>query len=1053
MWNFYGIERNGKELSRFEERFEASIKKSKQHKAHIGVGMNLTGFRSSTPAALRSIEDLDSLHKHYWQHGSIDLNQSRLSLAVHANPMFASLDDHVVLHYATDPLLGFHLATAYAPLRPTSPLFLSSAGSTREHVVEAARNEFRSWTTSFRNYAKFVTLRFFVGDALAFSHSLQCVNKAQCSSPPHLYRDRFHFEPFILDGEMGTHKAKSRLTFNIIDTSNLIDHLGALNLLVATAPLLTHDISATLYTEKLVRSDSTYISLFDGLLCGSLPTISMLLGLTPADLVTNTSALSTGDELLLDATLQSFGGKAARNGQLFTRNAWKRPIRTDDGLTQGEAFNPVKFDPVCLASTLYHMYLKMFENEDVTKMFSNVTIGKIQKFSTPNYQRASFVAFMSILRTTVRVDWGLTIIALLDRIESNTSHLMTRNYVQELYVWLHLFDIYSVDTLKRPLNPLGTDLKTNDLRDWKNIPPIVCVTLMVPRERLAVFTSREVTEIGTPPLHCLVEGSSNGGPWQNAFAAIQSGFGEVKSHGTPFSASFEVEIIEDRLAWSGTSPLLVSFYAPTWMLLLQPRMASVEFGLQSTPQTSQAFIRTLGLQLSVYRTSLADTDHVYISKHLPNQFGKLSICNSPACNTGVPDSIASLANTTITAVVNSETAKIASMTARSEIVSANNKTTLQAGGQVTSVSTTPFNFTVSIHPELNIAVDFALPMLDSGLKIKVARKSSYIELITQVADSTEWPSFRSFTYPIFLDSDIVTNWNMPYLNLSSLPSLDVNQHARLAWLTTHTSMMWSASERSLRNNPEQQASMGVRTRVEFKDSLFSMFMHYSGLQGRRDSVFGISCPEAGGVHMLIFVSCLRLDLSNRTAVLDTAVLPLYDGLMPRITSFLGTLTKSGMLCQVRATEAEMRLWKQVLPAYVERCRTWSHKPDCEYLVERRVPLSVENGQRLLCSCGDGVLPSNFVTSVPEWDKVAKYAVRAAISPCFSAPMFESGHEIEDLKKEDQESKAKTCAACHRDKAVNGAGLLTCSRCHTAKYCSRECQRADWNKHKTVCKQR
>lgn len=1050
MWNFYGTERNESELSRFEEHFEACIQKSNQHKAHMGVGMNLTGFRSSNPAGLHSINDLDSLHNHYWQYGSVELNQSRLSHAVRANPMFASLEEHVVMHYGTDPLLGFHLATAFAPLLPTSPLFLSSAESKLGRVVEAAKSEFRLWTISFRRHLKSVNLRFFVGDALAFSHYLQRLNNAQWSSAPQLYRDRFHFEPLMLDGVIDAQSTNSPLKFTVIDTSNLIDHLGALNLLVATAPLLAHDVSATLYTEKLVRSDSTYISLFEGLLCGSLPTVSMLLGLTPADFVTNTSAISTGDELLLDATIQSVQDKTVERGQLFTRNAWKRPIRMDNDLIDENALKRIKFDPVGLSAILYHIYLRMFENEDVTQMLSNVTMGKLQKFSTPNYQRASFVAFISILRITVSVDWGRTIDDLLDRIGNNASHLMTKNYIQELYVWLHLFGIYSVDTLKRPLNSPGTDLKNNDLRDWKNIPPIVCVTLMVPRERLAAFTKRDVMEIGTPPLHCLVQGSSNGRPWQNAFGAIQTGFGEVMSHGTPFSVSFEVKVIEDRLAWSGRSPLLVSFYAPTWMLLLQPRIASVELGIQSTPQSTQAFIGTLGLQLTVYRTSLSDTDHVYISKNLPNQSADLSISNFPACDTVRPDGIDSPANTTITAVVNSTMAKITSMTGRSEIVSTNHKNTLQAGGQVTSVSKTPFNFTVSVHPGLNIAVDFALPMLDSGLKIKVARKSSYIELITQVADPADWPAFLSFTYPIFVDSDTITNWNIPYLNLSLLPCLDEKQQARLAWLTTHTSMMFSASERSLRNNPQQQASTGVRTRVEFKDSLFSFFMHYSGLQGRRACVFGLNCPTDGGVHILFFVSCLRLDLSNRTAVLDAAALPLYDILMPRITSFLGKLTNSGSLCQIRVTEPEMHLWKQVLPAFVERCRTWTHKADCEYLTERRVPLSVEKGQRLLCSCGDGIMPSDYFRGVPEWDEVARYTVRTAISPCFSAPIFENGHKIEDLKKEAQENKAKLCASCDRDKAVNRSSLLICSRCHTARYCSQKCQRADWKKHKKVC---
>lgn len=378
MWNFYGVERKGKELFRFKEQLEACIRKSNQHKARLGIGINLTGFRSSSPAHLHSIDNLDALHKHYWERGSTDLNQSTLSLAVHANPMFMSLDDNVVLHYGIDPLLGFHLATAYVPLAPTSPLFRSSTGITPlENVVEAAKTEFHVWAISFRNYAHSVNLRFFVGDALAFSHSLQHRSNAESISPAHWYRDRFHFEPLILDGEDYAAGGAGPLAFTIIDTSNLIDHVGALNILVATAPLLANEVSATIYTEKLVRSDSTYSSLFDNLLCAPLPTVSMLLGLTAVDFVTNTSALSSGDEVLLDAASRLSSEKSTESGQLFTRIAWKRPIRMHNGLTLREAPRRVNFDPTGLATILYHIYLKMFENEDMTQMMSNMTMLKM----------------------------------------------------------------------------------------------------------------------------------------------------------------------------------------------------------------------------------------------------------------------------------------------------------------------------------------------------------------------------------------------------------------------------------------------------------------------------------------------------------------------------------------------------------------------------------------------------------------------------------------------------------------------------------------------------
>jgi hypothetical protein len=167
-----------------------------------------------------------------------------------------------------------------------------------------------------------------------------------------------------------------------------------------------------------------------------------------------------------------------------------------DGLILRGAQRQVNFDLTGLATILYHIYLKMFKNEDMTQMMLNTTMLKLQRFLIPTYQRASFSAFISILRSRVNVDWEKTLDSLLDLIETNASHLMTKNYIQELYVWLHLLDVYSVDTFKSPLNCSGNDSKMKDLRGWKDIPPVVCVTLEVPRESLKVFTGGDVIKVG-----------------------------------------------------------------------------------------------------------------------------------------------------------------------------------------------------------------------------------------------------------------------------------------------------------------------------------------------------------------------------------------------------------------------------------------------------------------------------------------------------------------------------------------------------------------------------
>ena len=40
----------------------------------------------------------------------------------------------------------------------------------------------------------------------------------------------------------------------------------------------------------------------------------------------------------------------------------------------------------------------------------------------------------------------------------------------------------------------------------------------------------------------------------------------------------------------------------------------------------------------------------------------------------------------------------------------------------------------------------------------------------------------------------------------------------------------------------------------------------------------------------------------------------------------------------------------------------------------------------------------------------------------------------------------TCFTCGK----SGAKLSSCSQCHRAYYCNRECQRKDWKRHKRAC---
>lgn len=69
-------------------------------------------------------------------------------------------------------------------------------------------------------------------------------------------------------------------------------------------------------------------------------------------------------------------------------------------------------------------------------------------------------------------------------------------------------------------------------------------------------------------------------------------------------------------------------------------------------------------------------------------------------------------------------------------------------------------------------------------------------------------------------------------------------------------------------------------------------MHSAGLPGGQAKVFALHTADAGGVHVLLFVSSIKLDLANHTVNLDTAVLPLSHNMITdgMAQKFLGRAT-------------------------------------------------------------------------------------------------------------------------------------------------------------------
>ena len=262
-------------------------------------------------------------------------------------------------------------------------------------------------------------------------------------------------------------------------------------------------------------------------------------------------------------------------------------------------------------------------------------------------------------------------------------------------------------------------------------------------------------------------------------------------------------------------------------------------------------------------------------------------------------------------------------------------------------------------------------------------------------------------------------------------------------------------------------------RIGFKDSIFAMFMHFSGLHDTEQTpYFAISNETAGGINIMILTSSIRMDLANQTVLLDAAVIPLSYSILQEYVKSVGTLQTRGGVLEMKVNNAELELWKHVLPAFAERCRQWKHRSQCEYRASGTIPLSTEQGKQFMCSCGLGKFPGGYLEKVKEWKALRKLAVHVAIPVCYTSPIskddiatslpgaaattktaLKAQSTATSSRIDNLDSKKGACFECGAKEGKAVSTLLKCGGCKHVQYCSPECQKANWAKeHKKVCKQ-
>ena len=561
-----------------------------------------SAVNAAGPLASEIIHLAPKLYEEFWSTGVTVGTSAQSKPCPHLNPTFiySVAGAKFNVHYGTDPVVSFHLA----------PIFTSTKDSQRsstigiKDLVEGARQQFFSLCSSLKNRISLessskLTIRFFVGDALAFCRALHyCGDGNLIETGIYTYPWGGSQIDFNVQDYRKSSTRRTPLTFNVIDTSNLTDHLGLINVLALTVPLLQQSSASTIYTNTLFgtgASDSGLVSKAPA----DIPTLSLFLGVAPSP---NLSLFTTHS----DKHITLLPG-IARFPRLIS---WKFPFSAIPGTAHDIGISNTTarlvFDPRKLAQFLFSVYRNMFPAD-------NSLIGQHNY-----YTRNSFVALLGFVKAKAPTNWDQIIDFFMDFVESDASN--TGNmwlHHQDLFCQLHLCNLFTVDKLRHTFVERLRSPQ-DPFHGWKDVPPVVCVVLKVPRRNIKILENMDPDKILTPSLECQTSEPNS----INVYSSLQFVFGDIERSASKGESI--VKILEDPKGWEGCSDLIVTFYVPSWTLLnCEPRSLKIGLHFHDNASTMLSLSEDLSMSLTIYSTTLTDVEHLQLVRERPGNVGEL----------------------------------------------------------------------------------------------------------------------------------------------------------------------------------------------------------------------------------------------------------------------------------------------------------------------------------------------------------------------------------------------------------------------------------------------
>ncbi|PCH40852.1 hypothetical protein WOLCODRAFT_117801 [Wolfiporia cocos MD-104 SS10] len=988
--------------------------------------MNLSAARSAGPTMQKAIQVNSIQFNQYQKTGVTFTDAEEIAAAKLLNPTFAySLHgEGCSVHYGTDPLIPFHLA----------PVFGNAHGTVSvENVVTAAREQFRDWCGVFQTSvtspaAAIPVIRFIVAEATAL-----CKAFSQYATAGTLESGipvtQWTTQSIRLDSRE-YQSGGAPVRFNVVDASNLDDHIGLLNVLLASAPLLSLSApSDVLYTESLLVKGEDATKEFKEKLCADITVMSLLTGLCPVDYLSGFSSRSNTHELVLHTVIQKMSSSQPKSLQFHQVTTWKPPSCGDATAPQARlSLRPPVFELSQLGTFLYDTYHQLFDEQDAIPVGTVDQSIFLRAFAVSNlfhYIRESFVLLLKLVLDRLQLShdqWLVVMSRFVSLCNEDRSRSLESGNRQDLFSQLYYHGVCTMPFLK-------TEAKIGRLSSWKVVPILVRIILVVPREKLSILQGSAEKVGGTPLLQCVIKGKQ----MHSKFSSVNAAFGRVTSRGTKSDPRVAFE--EDPEGLNGTSSLVVSFTAATINITERepPENLRVCLVLYSTPSAT-LLAPEFGLDLIIFGAKLMDESFVHVLPEQPSPSNTSYVEPVPrGVHSDVNGTHAIGTASPVSVELDEQCEMVSLFTSRISIENDEIKRafTARENPSISQVSPCVMRLTFNSHSQ---DVLFPFPVIGSQSRLRLARKSLYIEVVVPAYGPFKDDGMKLNPFPMIQTDETFNLFSIHRVNLDRMPILDMTAKEIDKWLNPHISSMMSKRERSIRKHKKDDTLMHI------KDSLHTIFARSSGIQmGPPRRVLALRDQATTDCDTIIFIADLRFDLQFHTIVCSGYVLPLTPDLMDKIGAQFSELVRAGDIVQVTMFNEEATAWKQLLPALVERCRlTWVHGPNCEYKGKGKVPLSTDMHENPLCSCGMGKNVEGM-TRESLWRPLAPYVTRIALSPLFAVSYLEAVGRDPSLYR---------CYVC---RGKGKPKIMTCSGCKKVRYCSEACQKRHWPVHKAKCK--